>query len=91
LPVNRLPCLPFALNRQTPARRNQPSQRRFSQYPDDKDNLLALVALNRESGDLSAALEYAERWRSYFRTIERSLTLSRACEASYKGWTLNNV
>ena len=30
-------------------------------HPNDRDTLLALISFSRESGDLSSALEYAER------------------------------
>jgi Flp pilus assembly protein TadD len=30
-------------------------------HPDDRDTLVALIGFSRESGDLSSALEFAER------------------------------
>jgi len=33
----------------------------LNRHPDDRDTLLALVALNRDAGDVGAALEYAEQ------------------------------
>ena len=30
-------------------------------HPNDRDTLLALISFSRESGDVSSALEYAER------------------------------
>jgi predicted CXXCH cytochrome family protein len=33
----------------------------LARHPDDRDTLLALVTLNRDAGDIAAALEYAEQ------------------------------
>jgi hypothetical protein len=33
----------------------------LAQHPNDRESLLALVTFNRDSGDIGAALEYAEQ------------------------------
>jgi Flp pilus assembly protein TadD len=33
----------------------------LARHPDDRDTLLALLTFNRDSGDVGAALEYAEQ------------------------------
>jgi DNA-binding SARP family transcriptional activator len=33
----------------------------LARHPDDRDTMLALVTFSRDAGDISAALEYAQR------------------------------
>jgi hypothetical protein len=40
----------------------------LARHPDDRDTLLALLTFNRDSGDVGAALEYAERSLALSRT-----------------------
>jgi len=33
----------------------------LAQHPDDRDTLMALITFNRDAGDISTALQYAEQ------------------------------